>query len=167
MTFSFTTSSTFTRTGARYIASKVAADLRGMRDYYKQPDESRIRDYNEELTELLAGGYLATVEYGFVKNDQRIVTLYYEVRPDGSLSDERSGNVYARVDISNAKWFSFLTYSDKWESLSPADKQQIKARIHIKRAPGERPQDGNGYWVMDKSYSSQDMDMQRKTFRPY
>ena len=167
MTHSFTTSSTFTRTNAEYIASKVVADLRAMRDYYGQPDESLIWDFYEELTELLVGGYLASVEYGFMRNDQRVVTLYYEVRPDGSLSDEKSGGVYARADISNTVWLSHLTTNRKWNSLSNADKQEIKARLPIKRTLGQDPQDGSGYWVTDKSYSSQGVSTQRQTFRPY
>ena len=167
MTHSFTTSSTFTRTGAKYIASKVVADLRGMRDYYGEPSESMISDFGKELTELLTGGYLASIEYGFIRNDHRIVALYYEVRSDGSLSDEKSGGVYARADISNSEWFSFLTYSREWGSLSDADKQRVNLQIPIKRVLGNGPQDGNGYWVTDKSYSSQSVGTQRRVFRPH
>ena len=167
MTYSFTKSSTFTKIGAKYIASKIAADLQGMKDYYGKPKESWIRDYDEELTELLVGGYLESVEYGFMRNNQRVATLYYEVRSDGSLSDEKSGGVYARADISGAKWFSFLIHNRKWDSLSNTDKQQIEARLPIKRTPGQEPQDGNGRWVTDRKYSSQGVGTQRRIFRPY
>ena len=167
MTNTFTTSSTFTRTGAKYIASKVMADLRGMRAYYEQPDESRIREYGEELVELLAGDYLASVEYGFMRNDQMVVALRYEVRQDGSLQDGKSGGVFAGADISNAKWFSVLTNSLKWVSLSDVERQQIEERIPIKRTPGQGPQDGSGRWVTDRSYSSEGVGTQRRTFRPY
>ncbi len=167
MTNTFTTSSTFTRTGAKYIASKVMADLRGMLAYYGQPDESLIWDYYEELTELLAGGYLARVEYGFKRNDQIVVALRYEVRQDGSLQDGKSGSVFARADVSNSVWFSFLTHSVNWGSLPNVKKQQIEARIPIKRTPGQEPQNGNGYWATDRSYSSQGVSTQRQTFRPY
>ena len=166
MTHSFTIDNTFTKTDAKYIASKVAADLRGMRDYYGQPDESKIWDYYEEITELLVGGYLASVEYGFTRNERRVVTLYYEVRQDGSLADEKPGGVYPRADVSKKDWFSFLTYSSKWNSLSDAARQQIKERIPIKRTPGEAPQDGNGHWVADRCYSAQGTGTQRRTFRP-
>ena len=167
MTRSFTKISTFTRTNAKYIASKIAADLQGMKDYYGKPNESWISDYDEELTELLVGGYLESVEYGFMQNGQRVVTLYYEVQSDGSLSDEKSGGVYARTNISGAKWFSFLIYNLNWTSLSDTDRQKIKARIPIKRTTGQEPQDGNGHWVTDREYSSQGVGTQRRTFRPY
>ena len=167
MTNTFTTSSTFTRTGAKYIASKVIADLQGMQDYYGKPNESSILDYHKELTELLAGGYLASVEYGFKRNDQMVVALRYEVRQDGSLQDGKSGGVFARADISNAKWFSVLTNSQEWDLLSDVDRQRIEERIPIKRTSGQGPQDGRGRWVTDRSYSSEGVGAQRRTFRPY
>lgn len=167
MTNTFTTSSTFTRTNAEYIASKVVADLRGMKDYYGRPNESQIRDYYEELAELLAGGYVSNVEYGFERSGQRIVALYYEVRTDGSLTDGKSGGVYARANTLDAGWFSFLTYSWKWTSLPDIDQQAVEARLPIKRSYGQAPQDGSGYWVTDRNYSSQGVGTQRRTFRPH
>lgn len=167
MTNTFTTSTTFTKTNAEYLASKVVSDLRGMKAYYYQPDESLIWDYYEELTELLVGGYVASVEYGFKRNGQRVFTLFYEVQTDGSLADGRSGGVYARADISEAKWFSFLVYSSKWSLLSPSVQQEIEARLPFQRVYGQAPQDGSGYWVADRSYSSQGVGAQRQTFRPY
>ena len=167
MTSTYTTSSTFTRTNAEYIASKVVADLGGMRDYYGRPTDSQIWDYYGELAELLVGGYVASVEYGFKRSDRRVVTLYYEVLADGSLADGRSGGVYARASVLDTVWFSFLTYSWKWDSLQAADQRNIEAGLPIKRSYGQAPQDGSGYWVTDRSYSSQGVGTQRRTFRPY
>ena len=166
VTHTFTISGTFTKTGSKYLASKVAADLQAMRDHYGHPSEAKIQDYNTELAVLLAEGCLENVEYGFKRNDNRVVSLYYEVRTDGSLTDGRSGGVYARADIGDADWFSFLTYSGRWEQLGETEQWQIKARLPIKRIDGQAPQDGNGYWVTDRSYSSQGVGTQRRTFRP-
>lgn len=166
MTNTFTTSTTFTRTNAEYLASKVVSDLRGMKAYYYRPDESLIWDYYEELAELLSGGYVTSVEYGFKRNGQRVVTLFYELRTDGSLADGKSGGVYARANISGTKWFSFLVYSRKWNLLSPGAQEEIEARLPIQRSYGQAPQDGSGYWVTDRSYSSQGVGTQRRTFRP-
>ena len=167
MTNTYTRSTTFTRTNVEYVASKVVADLRGLSAYYGKPSESRIWEFYEELVELLAEGYVASVEYGFQRNGQRIVSLYYEARMDGSLSDGKSGGVYARADISGASWFSYLVTSSKWDLLSSAAQQQIEARLPIKRSYGQGPGDGNGYWSTDRSYSSQGVGVQRRTFRPY
>ena len=167
MTNTYTTSATYTKTNVEYVASKVIADLRGLGAYYGQPSDSKIWEFYEELVELLAGGYVANVEYGFKRNGQRVVSLYYEARMDGSLTDGRSGGVFARADISGASWFSFLAYSRKWDSLSPAAQQQIEDRITIKRTYGQAPGDGSGYWSTDRTYSSQGLGVQRRIFRPY
>ena len=74
MTFTATTTRTVTRTKAHYVASKVAADLRRMQFYYDRPTESEINDYFEELTEMLAEEYVSSIEYGFKKNGNRLVT---------------------------------------------------------------------------------------------
>ena len=165
MTNTFTRSSTSTKIGARHITSKVMADLQSMKDNYGRPDESKIYDYGTELIILLAGGYLASVEYGFERNDRRIVTLRYTVQ-DGLSGDTKSGGVVPRADICNAMWFSFLEYSSSWEALSDSEWRQIKERIPIERTNGHGPQDGDGYWVTDKTYSSQGVGTQRRMFRP-
>ena len=167
MTNTYTTSSTFTKTNVEYVASKVIADLRGLKAYYGQPSESQIWDFYGELTGLIAGGYVASVEYGFQRSGQRIVSLYYEARMDGLLTDGKSGGVYARADIAGASWFSFLVYSRKWDLLSPNDQHAIEARLPIKRSYGQAPGDGNGYWSIDRSYASQGVGIQRRTFRPF
>lgn len=167
MTNSFTTDHTVTRTDSKYIASKVAADLHAMRNYYGKPAESMISDLQEELAELLCGGYVKRVQYGFSRNGEKIVFLDYETGPSGLLQDNNSGGVFARADVSGAEWNSYMTYSEKWRSLSDADKRPILKRITIKREPGQEPKDGNGEWVIDKSYASQGIGIQRKTFRPF
>lgn len=49
MTFTTTTTQTFSLTSAKYVASKVAADLRYMRALYGKPYESEIETWIEEL----------------------------------------------------------------------------------------------------------------------
>ncbi len=165
-THSFTTSSAFTKTASAYIASKVSADLRAMSAYYGRPSESEIADYQEELNELLPGGYVSSVQYGFKRNGKKIVVLEYEHRPSG-LRDDNSGRVFSRADVSGAEWFSFLTYSAKWDALHDGAKKQIRLRLPFQRSEGHEPRDGDGYWAADKSYSAQGAGAQRRTFRPH
>lgn len=165
-THSFTTSSAFTRTASAYIASKVAADLRAMRAYYGMPSESKILDYQKEMNELLPGGYVSSVQYGFKRNERKIVVLEYEHRPSG-LRDDNSGRVFPRADVSGAEWFSFLTTSAKWDALHESTKKQIRLRLPFQRSEGHEPRDGDGYWTADKSYSAEGAGAQRRTFRPH
>ena len=165
MTYSHTTSSTRTTTVAKYIASKVAADLQAMHAYYGQPSESKILDLQKELVELLPGGYVESIQYGFKRDGKKVIALKYEALSSDLLPDDKSGGVPARVDVSNATWFSFLIPSEKWYSLPDNEKRQIQARIPIKRGLGQEPGDGDGYEIPDKSYSSQGFSFQRRTFR--
>ncbi len=166
--YSYTLTRTFTKTSARYIASKVVSDLRLMQLYYGQPSDARINDYFSELTELLAYGYVAQIEYGFQCNGNRVVSLEYTVRSDGTLEDNRAGRVYARADISGADRFSFLTYSAKWFwELTPDQRSSFASRLPIQRTTGNGPGDACGYWIIDRLYSSDGVGTQRRTFRPY
>ena len=124
-TFVRTESSTFTRTSARYLSSKVAADLHRLHRYYGRPSLVEIQKYDEELTILLAGGYVESVEYGLRVADERVLTLRYTVQADGSLSDGNAGGVHARGDVGNAAWFSYLTYNARWRSLTQSERNRI------------------------------------------
>lgn len=167
MTNTFTTTSSFTRTSASYLASKVVTDLRRLMYYYRRPTEIDIENYYEELVELLVHSYMASVEYGFRRNETRILSLVYEVRWDGSLTDGRPGAVYARADVIGSSWFSFLMYSQRWVNLSEAEKARFESNLPIRRTSGCAPRDGNGYWISDRSYCADGVATQRRIFRPY
>jgi hypothetical protein len=163
---SFTTTTTFTRTNARYLASKIAADLRQLRGFYRRPSEETIEDLYEELTEMLSGGYVATFEAGFRKNDRRVVTVSYTVTARGSSDDERAGGIYARADVSGASWFTFMSYSLPWWQLTDNQRQRIRDSVPIDRTPGSEPTDGDGYWEAGRSYESGGTSASRRGFRP-
>jgi hypothetical protein len=166
MSSTFTTTSTFTRSSAGYIASKVIADLHRLKSYYGKPSDSEIEEYKTELIEFIAAGYIKSIEYGFRSANTRVVSLKYEVRSDGTLGDDHSGSVYSQADISAASWFSYLDYSDRWWGLNESERARFKETVPVKRSGSPEPTDGNGYWVSDKTYSSDGTGTQRRTFRP-
>jgi hypothetical protein len=162
---STTTTSTFTITNARYLASKIAADLRQFKSFYGKPMEETIDELYEELVEMLAGGYIATYEAGFRKDGERVVSQRYVVS-SGAAADERAGGIYARVDVSGASWSTFMTYSSEWEALTPTVQQAVKDTFSIKRTPGSTPTDGDGYWETGRSYASGGTSTARSGFHP-
>src|SRR5262245_21863922 len=135
-TFTTTSTRTFTRTSAKYLASKVATDLYRFHRYYNRPTLEQVADYDVELTELLVGGYVSSVEYGFKSGNSRVLTLYYQVLANGSLSDGNAGGTYARAAVDAASWFSFLTYSSAWSALSHAEQAKIEAGLPFARSSG-------------------------------
>jgi hypothetical protein len=167
MSSTYTRSSTFTITNARYLSSKVAADLHLCAQYYGKPTEEQVRDYAEELAQLLKDGYVSEYEFGYKRNGKRVVCWRYTVRPDGTLTtDDRPGKVVATVDVNGAAFYNFLTHSSAWHALDLAERDDISASLPVQRTPGFLPADGDGYWVADKSYSSGDIGLGRDTFRP-
>ncbi len=170
MSYTFTTTETFTLTRAEYVASKVAADLRRMNAFYGysgHPTETEVDAYYQELVEYLVNGYLDSVEYGFKRNYQRIVSLKYKVETSGFLSDSHAGGVYARANISEASWFSYLWHNSKYSILSSQARGAFLAKLPFVRSEGEPPSDGLGYWTADRIYSTDGMGTQRYVFRPY
>ncbi len=167
MSYSYTTSKTFTRTSAQYIASKIAADLRGLYKYYGKPSPTSIQEYCDEMTQMLFYGYVESVEYGFKRGNERVLSLKYRVRPDGILEDNRPGKIPPRSDIAEARFFSFLIYNNAWSNLSESERRKFKANLPFQRPYGEEPSNGAGYWSNDRFYSSDGVGTQRRIFRPY
>jgi hypothetical protein len=167
MTSSLTKTTTFTIIHARYLASKVAADLHLCARYYGEPSESGIRDFAEELAQYLSAGYIDEYEFGFKKNENRVVSWRYKVDSTGALTtDDRAGKVVPYVDIAGASFFNFLRQNSKFFSLSSADQAGFKASLPITRVVGEQPSDGSGYWVSDRNYFAGGCGLNRQTFQP-
>ena len=161
-------SATFTVTHARYLASKVAADLHQCRALYNRPDAEAVDAYNDELVTLLGGGYVDAYEFGFKNNGRRIVCWSYTVDGYGDLTggDSRAGGLYARADVDGSTYYNYLTYSSNWYALDKAERDRIKDGLPVNRTSGSLPDDGSGYWVADHYYTSGGVRLSRRTFRP-
>lgn len=168
MTTTYTTSETFTRSNARYVASKVAADLRLLQRFYGRPTDAEIDAYVGELVELLLGGYVQRVTYGFKRGSAWAVALRYEARLDGTLdADDRAGRVTPGISITGASFYSYLVHSYTWDLLDPAEQARIEARLPVQRTGADEPSSGNGSWVQDRSYSAGGSGVRRASLRPW
>jgi hypothetical protein len=160
---------TFTRTEARYLASKVVADLHQCARIYRYPSISGIADYESELVEWLVKGYVDKYEFGFKKGDERVVSWRYQIKNGdlvGGSADDRPGGVYARADVSSTDYYNILTPSWKWESLPDSEKTLFEETLPFQRGTGSLPRDGIGYWSADKTYTKGGVEVKRETFRP-
>jgi len=166
MTYSYTRS--FTRTDAKHVASKVAADLGYMRALYGQPSYANIADYETEVVELLAGGYLDSVSYGLRRGGAYVVALKYVADTSGNLSgDDPIGALDRSADVTGASFYSFLVTNTAWSNLTPAERQSIEDRIPVKRGIGSEPSVEGGYWAEDKTYSSSGGGVRRSATRRF
>lgn len=164
-----TASESFTLTYAKYLASKVTSDMWRCKQLYGRPTQDQINDYGTELALMLRDGYVEAYEFGFQKDDKRLLCWRYTVDSSGNLnaSDDRPGGVIAGVDVSVAAFFNQMTWSSSWSNLTQEDKDRILDGLPFRRVTKDGPKDGLGYWQEDRSYSSNGVSLSRKTFRPF
>jgi hypothetical protein len=167
MSFSYTKTATFTITHARYLSSKVAADMHLCAQYYGYPSEERIRLFAEELAQHISKGYIEEYECGYVKDGKRVVSWRYKADETGTLTaDDRAGKVVAYVDITGATFFNHLTPNSRFFQLSTLERTEFKESLPIQRSGGQPPSDGSGYWTTDRNYYSGGRGLSRQTFQP-
>lgn len=171
MSQSFTLSNTvtFTVTHARHIAAKVATDLKRLQRLYGTPLDGWITAFENEVIELLKGGYLKEVTYGFKLGDKWIEpTLRYTAQDlaGASANDDDPGRIRPGVNITGASFYSYLIYSQAWHNLSTNEQQNVKSRLPIQRGGADEP-GLNGYLSSDRTYSSGGRALNRFTLKSY
>ena len=168
--YSLTFSETFTITHAKHMAAKVAADLKRMQRFYGQPCDEHISVYEAEVVELLRQGYLGEVIYGFEKNGSWIEpTLKYTAKDlANGTQDDDPGRLRPGANITGASFYSYLTYSANWDSLTSTQQTVIKEKLPLKRGSAPEPQVyGGGYFSDDKVYSAGGRSLGRAIVRSY
>lgn len=169
MSYSFTSTETkvFTLTHAKHIAAKVATDLKRIQRFYGVPSDTRIEHFESEIIQLLKYGYLNTVMYGFKKNDCWIEpTLKFTASDlEGGVNDD-PGRIRPNKDITDANFYSYLTYSSTWNSLSADEKLEFELALPFQRGSAEEP-NINGYLDNDRTYSSGGKTLSRASVRSY
>lgn len=168
MTSTLTETRTFTLTHARYVTSKIAADLDLLRVYHGRPSEYQVTQFAEEAALYIAARYLASVEYGFRRNGVTVLALKYEARSDGTLTtDDRPGRVYHEIDVSNTDWYSYLITNHAFTTLPQSEQNRFEATLPLQRTAMPAPVAGsNGYWEQNRTYSFNGEGVLRRVFRP-
>jgi len=169
MSYSYTISESisFTVTHARHMAAKVSTDLKRMQRLYGEPGDSRIADFESEVIELLKGGFLGTVTYGYRREGSWIEpTLRYSARDlaGSAANDDDPGRVRPGADISGASFYSYLTYSAAWDKLNDAEKVAVEKTIPVKRTGAPEP-GVRGYFADDRTYSAGGRALARSSIR--
>jgi hypothetical protein len=162
-----TQTKTWTITNARYVTSKIAADLDLMRAHYGWPSPQAITDFAEEAAILLARRYLGVVEYGAKINGVVVFALRYEARSDGTLQiDDRPGRVPADLNLAGASFYSWLTYTSEWAKIGSAEQAIIESTLPVQRSSGTTPvRAATGSWSNQRNYASNGEGVSRQTFR--
>jgi hypothetical protein len=153
MTYPLTRSASFTITDARYIASKVGADLRNLNSVYGAPALDDIDDYVEEVAQLLKAGYLNTVDYGFKSGDVWKLRLRYTATIGGQLRDDTPGRLPYDAPVTGLPFYSYLRYSNAFLLLDDARRQAFEQTLPITRTGAEEPGLGGGSYGTSATYA--------------
>jgi hypothetical protein len=167
--YTFSESVSFTATHARHMAAKVATDLKRMQRLYGAPSDVSVADYETELIELMKAGYLGTVTYGFRRGDAWIVpTLRYTAQElaGAAANDDDPGRIRPGADITNATFYSYLTYSSSWDRLTSDQQTTFKRTLPFFRGGASEP-GVNGYFSPDLVYSAGGRALNRHVVRSW
>jgi hypothetical protein len=164
-TYTFNETATFTITHARYIAFKVATDLKKFQRFYGSPSDEWIDKYERELVVFVKYKAITSVVYGFKRNGKWTeASVQYIALPDGTLSaNDDPGKIRPGLDVSGASFTSYMVWN--WSGLSEADKTAIKRETPFERGTGDAPPLEAGYWEKDLSYSAGGRGLARATVR--
>ena len=169
MSLSYTNTQTFTLTHAKYLASKVATDLKRMQRLYGSPSDFDIAKYETELTEFLKKGYMEEVTYGFKRNGDWIEPALRYTAKDlaGSTStDDDPGRVRPGANVSGAAFGSYMSYTAAYDSLTSTEQESFNGTLPFQRTGAPTP-GINGYLSSDKSYSSGGKSLDRSSIKSY
>lgn len=167
MTSSFTTSSTFTITDARYVASKMGADLRGLYARYGKPAADEIENYIEEAALSLKAGYLRTVDYGFKQGDEWVLRLRYTAVSGGQLSDASPGRLPAASEIAGCSFYSYLVWNDTFTRLPLTEQDAFADTLPVTRTPAVAPAVGSGRYGAAAEYSRHGAGLSRDVYTAF
>lgn len=167
--YSYTNTQTFTVTNAKYLASKVAADLKRMQRFYGFPADEQIANYESEIILYLQHGYLTEVLYGFKRNGNWIEpTLKYTAKELSAIgsSDDDPGRISPNADVLGATFYSYLVQNSAYNELNHNQKEEFDARLPFIR--GGAPSPGvSGHLSPDKSYFSGGKSLNRSSIKSY
>lgn len=128
-----------------------------------------IEEYEAELVVLLKAGYLGEVTYGFKRGDDWIEpSLRYTAEdPVGAGTDDDPGRVRQGRDVSGASFYSYLTYSAKYQNASSsADKAEPLKICHLSAVVHQRRESAD-ISESDKTYSAGSRALNRASVRSF
>jgi hypothetical protein len=166
-TFTLTATESFTIVHARYMASKVATDLKRFQRFYGSPSDAWIDNYERELAQLLKHDVVEEVVYGFKRNGcWTTASVRYRALPGGNIAaDDDPGKIRPGLDVTGAVFTSFLSYNGDWDKLSASEREAIKRSLPFQRSSGSTPTLEAGYWADDLTYAAGGRGLGRSTVK--
>jgi Bacterial HORMA domain family 1 len=167
MATSITASSTFTITDARYVASKMGADLRNLNARYNRPAADTIDDFVLEAAMCLKAGYLKSVDFGFKKGNEWILRLRYTAVAGGQLRDNAPGGLPAPADVTGFSFYSYLIWNDIFLALTTEERETFRATLPFLRGNADEPTTSSGRYGSNSEYSRHGTGLSRDVYSAF
>ncbi|GAB4567406.1 MAG: hypothetical protein Tsb0020_19930 [Haliangiales bacterium] len=134
------------RTDVESIVSIIIRDLRTLQSFYHKPKDEWLALYERELSGLLTGGFMRTVEYGFQFRRRRVLSLVYEINSGAHQATTEATDLPSDINVSRAGWYSYLRWSSKWRALTPEQRADIGQSLPFQRGHAFRFEPCAGQW---------------------
>jgi len=154
-----------TITDAKYVTSKLGADLLNLHARYGRPDRDKIADFILEAALYLKAGYLSTVDYGFKDGDRWMLRLRYRAVSGGQLRDAAPGALPNVGDIDGYPFYSYLISNDAFDALTAAQRRAFKDTLPIQRGSAAEPSTSAGIIDGNSEYARNGTGLTREVFR--
>jgi hypothetical protein len=166
MTATGTRTAEFTITDARYVGAKIGADLRLLNVLYGRPGLDSIDTFAEEAALLLRDGYLGTVDYGFrdTATNTWKLRLRYTATTGGYVVNDTPGKLPVGAVVTGYPFYSFLTYSLKFQILPKARQDAFLDGLPVQRAGADEPITGLGTSQVGQGYGRNGSGVTRNVF---
>lgn len=165
-TYTTTQTETFTIAHAKYLASKVATDLKKFQRFYTSgPTDEWIDKYERELAVMVKYKVLKWVVYGFRRGDKWTeASVRYTMLPDGTLAaDDDPGKIKPGLDVNGGTFASFMSYD--YTALTTEQRAALERELPFVRGSGSVPELEIGYWADDLNYGAGGRALGRATVR--
>lgn len=164
MTFnsSLTRTTTSSWSSIKYLNDKIASDLDYIRVFY--PDiysEATVEKWKKDFYNWVYEGYAKTIKLLFIKSDQCICEIAWEIKDDGSISNDDNVGKLKLKGLTGAKPYARVETTPKWDAMTNDQRENF-----YKTVPGWGPSKSVPYAeglirAYDKQYSKGNVGIQR------
>ena len=146
------------------IARQITKDLVRIQRLVARgvPTDEEIAAYSHEVAELAVNGYLKTVCHGFKRGHKWLLAIQMLAAPAKNRAAV-PGDFYCAMSFPNSLFSSYLAYSEEWEKLPQAARENYQSRLGVKREKSRLPR---GTWDPDVIYNFAAVSLERKSLQP-
>lgn len=158
---------TSTLTNVIYVTRKVQADLLAVLDHYQYFSQDYAQKIIHDIRIYIDEEIISRVKFSWVKSGTSIVLEeldYYVISNEISLSDDRSGGIRFRSELSKASFQVRITYNDRWHKMAEDEKKIIIESFNLPWGTASQLTYNAGQWSSERTYSQDSLGLNRSRY---